>query len=145
MNLVKTVATALSEGTTPATTGVVRAVIESVEAERLSHMVAGNLEGVAGLCDERLDYVHSTGRRDTLVSLLEMLGSGAVSYDSILHNFSRVENLGQAVWVTGTMRVSLVKGGQTRQLQTLTTTLWIRHDNSYRLLSFHATAAPGLN
>jgi len=56
VNLVKTVATALSEGTTPATTGVVRAVIESVEAERLSHMVAGNPEGLAGLCDERLNY-----------------------------------------------------------------------------------------
>lgn len=144
MNLVKTVATALSEGTTPETTGVIRAVVESVEAERLSHMVTGNLEGFAGLCDERLDYVHSTGRRDTLVSLLEMLGSGTISYDSVLHNFSRIENLGEAVWVTGRMRINLVKDGQAKQLQTLTTTLWMRHDDSYRLLSFHATAAPGL-
>jgi hypothetical protein len=136
------VAAALPEETMPVNTGAVGAVIESVESERLSHMVAGNLGGFAEVCDERLDYVHSTGRRDTLGSLLEMLESGAVTYKSIRHNFSRIESLGKAVWTMGSMQIILVKDGQAKQLQTLTTTLWVRHHDSYRLLSFHATALP---
>jgi hypothetical protein len=119
-----------------------RAAIESVEAERLRRMVEGEVEGIAELCDPRLDYVHSTGRRDTLASLLEMLESGSVSYDSIRHKFSRIESLGEAAWATGCMQINLVKDGQAKQLRTLTTTLWVRHPGSYRLLSFHATTAP---
>jgi hypothetical protein len=130
--------------TAPAAGGaaVVREAIEAAEAERLRRMIAGDPHGLAALCDPRLDYVHSTGRRDTLAGLLALVGSGVVTYSAIEHRLERVEPLGGTVWATGTMLIDLVKGGQARRLCTRTTTLWTGDDGGYRLLAFHATSAP---
>jgi hypothetical protein len=130
--------------TAPAAGGgaVVREAIEVTEAERLRRMIAGDSDGLAALCDPRLDYVHSTGRRDTLADLLELVRSGAVRYSAIEHRLERMEPLGGTVWATGTMLIDLVKDGRPKRLRTLTTTLWTGDDGGYRLLAFHATSAP---
>jgi len=120
----------------------VRQAVEAVEADRLRRLIAGDWDGLAKLCDPRLDYLHSTGRRDNLASLLELLGSGAVRYNAAEHWFNSIESLGSAVWAAGRMRLAVRKDGEDRQLDTLTTTVWLPHEDSFRLLAFHATSAP---
>jgi hypothetical protein len=122
--------------------------IREVEEGRLDALVEGDIEAVAECLDPRLTYVHSTGRRDNKESLLQLLASGTTLYHSVEHRIeSAVPAAGhrlypEVVVAAGTMRLELGGTGGTRNIHTVTTTVWLCGPDGWRMLAFHATPQP---
>ncbi|MCG2621447.1 nuclear transport factor 2 family protein [Arthrobacter sp. I2-34] len=117
--------------------------LRAAEARRVRALVEGDWDTFGQLCDDRLVYTHSVGRRDSKESLLESLCSGTVRYYRIEHDLDAVVRVGDAAWVSGRMRAEITSRGQERQLDTLTTSVWIRSSREWKLLAFHTTARAG--
>lgn len=113
--------------------------LRAAEVRRTQLLVGGQIDAFAQLCDDRLVYTHSVGRRDNKDSLLSSLRSGAVKYHWIEHDLEQVVLSGDAASVSGLMRAEITSRGQLRQLDTLTTSVWIRVGREWMLLAFHAT------
>ncbi|MFD1213637.1 nuclear transport factor 2 family protein [Arthrobacter sp. GCM10027362] len=116
------------------------ASLRAAEARRMQALLDGDLDAFAGLCDDRLVYTHSVGRRDGKDSLLDALRSGTVKYHRIEHELERVVLAGGAAWISGAMRAGITSRGQLRELDTLTTSVWVRPEAGWKLLAFHTTA-----
>jgi hypothetical protein len=115
------------------------ASLRVAEARRVQALVDGEIDAFGQLCDDGLVYTHSVGRRDSKESLLESLRSGAVKYHRIEHDLERVVLTGEGAWISGLMRAEITSRGQLRQLDTLTTSVWTRAGEEWRLLAFHTT------
>ncbi|NKX54200.1 nuclear transport factor 2 family protein [Arthrobacter sp. E918] len=102
-------------------------------------LIEGDLATLAQLCDDRLVYTHSVGRRDSKESLLESLRSGTVRYHRMKHDLEEVLQVGDGAWISGRMCAEITSRGQRRQLDTLTTSVWIRPGCDWKLLAFHTT------
>lgn len=114
--------------------------IRAVEELRTSALVAGDLDAFAAMCDDRLIYTHSVGRRDDKDSLLKALRSGAFRYNSIQHVIHDMQELGDAVCASGTMHAEIEADGRVLLMDTLTTSVWVRSGTKWRVLAFHTTA-----
>ena len=77
--------------------------------------------------------------RELKESLLESLRSGSVRYHRIEHDLEEVVLAGGGAWISGRMRAGITSRGQQRELDTLTTSVWLRHGQDWKLLAFHTT------
>lgn len=112
------------------------AQLRKAESQRLSAMLAGDLETLATLLEPELQYTHSTGRVDNRDSLLELLGSGAIEYLALNHDFDSITQEGEVAVVEGTMTMRLVSGGVEKQLETANRTVWACTDGQWKLRLF---------
>lgn len=115
------------------------AQVRAVEKSRIESLLRGDLDSFAELCDDRLIYTHSVGRRDDKESMLLALKSGLIRYLSIEHDLEDIQIVGSAACVTGRMQAEIRAAGETRALDSLTTSVWIQSGQGWRLLAFHAT------
>jgi hypothetical protein len=113
--------------------------LRAAEVRRTQLLVDGQIDAFAQLCDDRLVYTHSVGRRDSKDSLLSSLRSGAVKYHWIEHDLEQVVSSGGGAWISGRMRAEITSRGQLRHLDTLTTSVWLRPEGKWKLLAFHTT------
>lgn len=116
--------------------------IRTAERLRTESLLTGDIDAFASLCDERLVYTHSVGRRDDKTSLLQALRSGVLRYLSIDHELQAIHLLGNVAYVSGVMQAEIEAGGKSLQLNTLTTSVWVQADSRWQLIAFHTTARP---
>jgi hypothetical protein len=110
--------------------------------KRAAAMVAGDVEGVAALLDERLLYTHSSGLTDTRESYVAMLRQQEYTYHSVEtvkvdHSFA----YGPMVFLSSLMAVSMSvrSSGQTVSRQIKVTEVWASNSRGWRLLISHST------
>ncbi|MGX1591227.1 nuclear transport factor 2 family protein [Glutamicibacter sp. NPDC055491] len=111
------------------------------EERRLSAMLARDLETLENLLEPDVQYTHSTGRVDDRDSLLELLGSGAVEYLALSHDFESVTQEGNVVVVEGSMKMRLISGGVEKHLATANRTVWANTGGQWKLRLFVGATA----
>lgn len=114
--------------------------VRAAEESRIACLLGGDVHTFADLCDDRLVYTHSVGRRDDKGSMLQALRSGTVRYVSIEHDLEDIHVVGDAACTFGRMLAEIDVRGGTRLLDTLTTAVWTRGSGRWRLIAFHTTA-----
>ncbi|MDJ0396401.1 nuclear transport factor 2 family protein [Rhodococcus sp. G-MC3] len=120
-----------------------RAQIVDREAHRTAALVAGRLEEVADIYDDRLIYTHSNGWRDDKQSLLTRSRDG-LRYESIEHRLNQVDLVGDVAVTTGHLRAVVRVGNRLHDIDSLTSTVWSRRDSAplWTLLLFHSSPNP---
>jgi ketosteroid isomerase-like protein len=113
--------------------------IRQLEDERYDALVRGDFDVFERIAHPSLLYTHSTAETDTLESYLDRLRSGYFVYHSIDHPIERIVIEGDTALVLGSMNADITAGGEDRQLRNLTLAVWIRRDDTWRLLAFHPT------
>ena len=117
----------------------VEATIVGLEEERLSAMVAADVDTLNRILADDLSYVHTTAAIDTKESLTGGLASGRLNYESITPTTERaVRTYGDCAIVRGGARVHV--NGNHFSLEY--TVVYVNNDDNWQMTSWHATRLP---
>ncbi|NLS01603.1 nuclear transport factor 2 family protein [Rhizobium sp. P38BS-XIX] len=118
--------------------------VNAAAEKRAAAMIAGDIDGIAALLDERLIYTHSSGVVDTRESYIAALNRKEYIYHSVetvKTDYSLTD--GDLVISNKVMAVSMTvrSSGQTVSRQIRVTEIWTRGngDRAWRLLVSHST------
>ena len=114
--------------------------IRQAERQRIDALVNRDLPALDRLCDDRLVYTHSVGRRDDKTAFLAAVESGAVIYQAVEHEFDDVLAENGLAWTSGDMRASISAGGRQIAVDALTTSVWVHRGDGWKLLALQTTA-----
>ena len=111
------------------------------EARRLA-MLAGDTTALAVLFSDSLDYVHSTGIKDSKQSYLDQLASGALSYEKLEFLEPAFRLLGQVGLVTARMQATVKRGDVRRQVASTFLAVWADSGGGWTLQKVQVTSLP---
>ncbi|MBR9883642.1 MAG: nuclear transport factor 2 family protein [Oceanospirillales bacterium] len=121
---------------------------QSTEAEvlkahraRAAALVAGDRSALAALLAPGLHYIHAPGRIDNRESYLEFLAS--VTFLKVEVSDRQINVLGEVAILTGILRMTLQKEGQTEPAHPVSaiTEVWHCRDNrAWMLINFQSTS-----
>jgi ketosteroid isomerase-like protein len=122
-------------------TSDVDTVLKQIDA-RAAAMVAGDVEGIAALLDDRLIYTHSSGLTDSKASYLAALERHEYTYHSV-----RTVQVDHTIEQGGLVIVNCVaessmtvkSTGQSLSRQIKLTEIWVDGPDGPRLLVSHST------
>ena len=116
--------------------------LRRLESARYVAMTERDFDTLTRLFDDRLTYIHSSGVRDTKAGYLKAVRDSVYVYGQIEHSQSEFHVLGDSAVVHGEMRVDITVNGTPKSLRNVATSVWIRSDGEWRLLSYQTTALP---
>lgn len=110
-----------------------------LEQDRYAAMLAGDIDALRGMLDNELGYIHSSGELDSLDVYLAGLQNGDMSYNQLIPTELKATQLGdRAVLIDGKLHLDAIVGGVPRKRDNRTTSIWVRRDEGWRLIRFHA-------
>lgn len=124
----------------------VGALVLQQEARRFDHMLHGRMDDLRQLLDPDLLYVHSSSDVDDTESYLELFGKG-ITYLELRPTDQSVTVIGIIALIDGLLRLRAAIGGSERTIESRTLSVWVRREEEWRLLRWHAvpvTAGAGL-
>ncbi|HEX7853907.1 MAG TPA: nuclear transport factor 2 family protein, partial [Sphingobium sp.] len=115
---------------------LIETAIIDAEAQRCAAMLANDLPALDALLHERLSFAHATGSLDNKPAYLAKMAAGRIDYLAIDWPEQNVVMLGEdAALLTGRMHTHVRVDGTEKALENRVTTVWLRHDDRWRLLS----------
>ena len=87
-------------------------VIIELDKKRMTAMAERDYATLNELIADDLVYTHSTARLDTKQSLIGNMQSGSTVYTAVVPSGVAAQDLGDAVVLTGTCRISVNAGGR---------------------------------
>lgn len=116
--------------------------VKKWELRRRDAMVACDLGELEILLSPTLQYVHSTGARDTRQSFLQKLVSGLLRYQSLAFTELQVQCAPSTVVVTGQTDAVVLKQGEPKVVRSAFMTVWWPEVGEWRLQAHQGTALP---
>ncbi len=113
-----------------------------LEERRWTAMTQNDFATLEALLADDLVYTHSSAVVDDKASYLDSLRSGAVKYKSAEREPAKVAVHGEAVFVTGEARVSVLVRGQDKLIHMRYSNVWIKQAKGWRFALWHATVIP---
>ena len=101
-----------------------RQMIIDLDKKRMTAMAQKDVATLNALIADDLVYTHSTARLDTKQSLIGNMESGATVYTAVEPSDVKAQDLGDAVVLTGSCRISVMSGFPTSRLRPITTA-WV--------------------
>ena len=89
-----------------------RQMIIDLDKKRMTAMAQKDVATLDALLADDLVYTHSTARLDTKQSLIGNMESGATVYTAVEPSDVKAQDLGDAVVLTGSCRISVTSGGR---------------------------------
>jgi ketosteroid isomerase-like protein len=116
--------------------------LRQLEAARYVAMTERDFDTLGRLFDDRLTYTHSSGVRDTKQQYLQAVQDSVYVYGAIEHTESLIHVVGDAAVVHAEMKVDITIKGIPKTLRNAATSVWVRSNTAWRLLSYQTTALP---
>lgn len=112
------------------------------EAKRWELMLNADTEALADLLSNDLQFIHSSGLKDSKEPYLETITTGTVIYRSASNRIETVTPLGDNAFIaSGTVTMHATVRGTERILNSLFTVVWRREQDTWRLVSHQTTTA----
>lgn len=127
--------------TTPDNTHLKASLLEAEEARRQA-MVDSNTQKLDTLMADSMVYVHSSGITDNKPAYLHLLSSGTVTYETVVFDKLNIQWIGQVGLITGTMKASLMRAGNRKQIATAYMAVWEHTGGDWLLHAVQATTLP---
>ena len=112
--------------------------ILDLESQRLTAMVANDVDTLERILADDLTYVHTTAALDTKESFVSGIGSGRLNYESITPTPKTVRTYGDSAIVRGGAHVQ-VNGNQFSLEYTV---VYVNNDGDWQMTAWHATRLP---
>lgn len=116
--------------------------IRTLEQTRAQALVAGDVSTLRTLFDEDVTITHSNGTRDAGEEFLDRLGAGRLRYADFDIDITTLTVRADHAVAIGTLSATVIlPDGATHPIQALSTTVWSRAEDHWRVLAAHTTTA----
>jgi Domain of unknown function (DUF4440) len=126
---------------TTETTHLKASLLEAEEARRQA-MLDSNTQKLSTMMADSMVYVHSSGITDNKQAYLQLLSSGTVAYETVAFDGLNIQLIGQVGLITGTMKASLMRSGNRKQIATAYLAVWEHVGGDWLLHAVQATSLP---
>jgi ketosteroid isomerase-like protein len=116
--------------------------IRALEARRYQALTDGDVAALDELFAADMVYTHSDATPDSKQGFLDKLRGGRLKYGAIDHPESSIVVHDDVALVFADMRGEVQVDGATRVLNNRSLAVWVRENESWRLLAFQATKYP---
>jgi len=116
-------------------------VIE-LDRKRMTAMAQKDIATLNELIADDLIYTHSSARLDTKQSLIGNMESGSTVYTSVVPSDVKAQDLGEAVVLTGTCRISVNSGGNAMSFGVRFTDVYARRGGKWQMVTWQSTRTP---
>jgi len=109
---------------------------------RCKALLAADVESLAPLLSERLQFGHANAIYDDKKTLLEKMGSGKIVYKSLDVTGQKVVDLGDSALLFSRLTASVLVGGQPRHIDNWTLSVWVNESGEWLLIAYQPTPIP---
>ena len=116
--------------------------IIDLDRKRMSAMAQKDVTTLKALLSDELVYTHSSARLDTKQSLIGAMESGATVYTAVEPSDVKAQDLGDAVVLTGSCRISVMSNGRPNTFSVLFTDVYANKGGQWQMVAWQSTRLP---
>jgi len=116
--------------------------IVDLDRKRMSAMAQKDVTTLKALLSDELVYTHSSARLDTKQSLIGAMESGATVYTAVEPSDVKAQDLGDAVVLTGSCRISVMSNGRPNTFGVLFTDVYANKGGQWQMVAWQSTRLP---
>lgn len=115
-------------------------IIIQLENARCHALMNGDVVALGELVDDQLVHIHATGQVDDKPAYLRLV-EGGIRFLRVERQDFKVQVHSDVAVATGRLLQSIEfrATGEQRDMDVITTQVWLRRDNTWRQISFQAT------
>jgi ketosteroid isomerase-like protein len=117
-------------------------MIIDLDRKRMNAMAQKDIATLNALLSDDLVYTHSTARLDSKKSLIEAMESGRTVYTAVEPSDVKAQDLGTAVVLTGTARISVLSNGNPNSFGVRFTDVYVNHGGQWQMVAWQSTRLP---
>jgi ketosteroid isomerase-like protein len=119
-----------------------RQMIIDLDKKRMTAMAQKDVSTLNALLADDLVYTHSSARLDTKQSLIGNMESGATVYTAVEPSDVEAQDLGDAVVLTGSCRISVMAGGRPNSFGVRFTDVYANRGGHWQMVTWQSTRLP---
>jgi ketosteroid isomerase-like protein len=119
-----------------------RQAIIDLDRKRMAAMAQKDTSKLNALLADDLVYTHSSARLDTKQSLIGNMESGATVYTAVEPSDVKAQDLGNAVVLTGSCRISVMSGGRPNSFSVRFTDIYANRGGRWQMVAWQSTRLP---
>ena len=116
-------------------------VIE-LDKKRMTAMAQKDIAALKSLLSDDLIYTHSSARLDTKQSLIGNMESGSTVYTAVEPSDVKAHDLGDAVVLTGSCRISVMSQGRPNSFSVRFTDVYANKGGQWQMVTWQSTRLP---
>jgi len=116
--------------------------IVDLDRKRMSAMAQKDVTTLKALLSDELVYTHSSARLDTKQSLIGAMESGATVYTAVEPSDVKAQDLGDAVVLTGSCRISVMSNGRPNAFGVRFTDVYANKGGQWQMVAWQSTRLP---
>lgn len=120
----------------------VAAAVQALDLQRFERLVAGDIDGLAGLLADDYVHTHTSGKVDNKETYLAPLHRGATKYLAFTPSDVSVRVYGQTAVVVGRASMRAVSGGREQRVEMRFTNVWVERNGRWQMVTCQATRLP---
>src|SRR3954470_14093557 len=113
-----------------------------LDRQRMEAMAKKDLSKLNELIADDLVYTHSTARLDTKQSLIGNMEAGSTVYTSVEPSDVKAQDLGDAVVLTGSCRISVMSQGRPNSFSVRFTDVYANKGGQWQMVTWQSTRLP---
>jgi hypothetical protein len=113
-----------------------------LDRQRMTAMAQKDIAKLNELIADDLVYTHSSARLDTKQSLIGAMEAGKTVYTAVVPSDVKAQDLGDAVVLTGSARISVNSGGNTMNFGVRFTDVWVNKGGKWQMAAWQSTRTP---
>jgi len=117
-------------------------MIIDLDRERMTAMAQKDTATLNSLLADDLVYTHSTARLDTKQSLISNMESGSTVYTAVEPSDVKAQDLGDAVVLTGSCRISVMSQGRPNSFTVRFTDVYANKGGKWQMVTWQSTRVP---
>jgi ketosteroid isomerase-like protein len=119
-----------------------RQMVIDLDKKRMAAMAQKDVATLNALLADDLVYTHSSARLDTKQTLIGNMESGATVYTAVEPSDVMAQDLGDAVVLTGSCRISVMSGGRPNSFGVRFTDVYANRGGRWQMVTWQSTRLP---
>ena len=119
-----------------------RQMIIDLDEKRMTAMAQKDVATLNALLSDDLVYTHSSARLDTKQSLIGAMEAGSTVYTAVEPSDVKAQDLGDAVVLTGSCRISVMSGGRPNTFGVRFTDVYANKGGRWQMVTWQSTRLP---
>jgi ketosteroid isomerase-like protein len=117
-------------------------MVIDLDKKRMTAMAQKDIATLKTLLSDDLIYTHSSARLDTKQSLIGNMESGSTVYTAVEPSDVKAQDLGDAVVLTGTCRISVMSQGRPNSFSVRFTDVYANKGGQWQMVTWQSTRLP---
>jgi ketosteroid isomerase-like protein len=113
-----------------------------LDQKRMTAMAQKDISTLKTLLSDDLIYTHSSARLDTKESLIGNMESGSTVYTAVEPSDVKAQDLGDAVVLTGSCRISVMSQGRPNSFSVRFTDVYANKGGRWQMVTWQSTRLP---